>query len=73
MNLDFSLIMKKSLTIITSIGSTGGFEKAIDIIEKNYENVQKLITGIISLDEVEDFFSSRVGKADDIKVLIDLK
>jgi threonine dehydrogenase-like Zn-dependent dehydrogenase len=32
--LDFGLVVRKSLSIFGSIGSTGGFEKAIKIIEK---------------------------------------
>jgi threonine dehydrogenase-like Zn-dependent dehydrogenase len=71
--LDFSLVMKKSLTIITSIGSTGGFEKAIEIIKRHQFNVAKLITKIVSLDEVEHLFAKNVDDRKDIKTLIDLK
>lgn len=70
--LDFALVMKKSLTIVTSIGSTGGFEKAIEIIEKHYAKVRKLLTRIITLDEIEKFFATEIGTRNDIKILIAL-
>lgn len=72
LELDFSLIMKKSLTIVTSIGSTGGFERAIQIIEKHYRNVQKLITRIVEISEAEEYFTTDLRRRNDVKVLIDL-
>ncbi len=70
--LDFGLVMKKSLTIITSIGSTGGFEEAIKIVEKHFENVEKVISRIVPLAQVEKYFATELENPKDIKVVIDL-
>ena len=69
---DFSVVMKKSLTLISSIGSTGGFERAIEITEKYYTYIEKLVTRTLTLDEVKKFFSTELGSNDDVKVVIDL-
>jgi 2-desacetyl-2-hydroxyethyl bacteriochlorophyllide A dehydrogenase len=70
--LDLGLIMKKSLSIVANIGSTGGFEKAIQIVAKHFENVEKLITRTVPLDQVENYFATDLNDPKDIKVLIDL-
>lgn len=71
--LDFGLVVKKSLSIFGSIGSTGGFEKAINIIEKNKVNISKIITRIVPLQKAEEYFKTQLKSSKDIKVLIDLK
>jgi 2-desacetyl-2-hydroxyethyl bacteriochlorophyllide A dehydrogenase len=71
-NLDFGLAMKKSLSIIASLGSTGGFEEAIQIIHKNQSVVSKLITRVVPLEKTPEFFQSDLACPQDIKVLIDL-
>lgn len=71
--LDFSEMMRKSLTVISSLGSTGGFEKAIQIVAKHYLKVQKLITRVVDLDQVELFFKEELGQGHNIKVIIDMK
>lgn len=71
--LDFGLVMKKSLSILGSMGSTGGFEKAIKIIENNYVNISKLITRIVPLGKAEEYFKTQLKSSKDIKVLIDLE
>jgi len=71
--LDFGMVMKKSLSIITSIGSAGGFEQAIKIIEKNHENISKMVTRIVPIDTAEQYFKNELkSSATDLKVLIDL-
>lgn len=72
-DLDFSLVMKKSLMIIASIGSTGGFPRAIEIVEKNAVNIEKLITTIIPLSDVKQFFDRGLGSGKDVKIVIDMK
>lgn len=71
--LDLGLVMKKSLSILGSMGSTGGFEKAIKIIENNYVNISKLITRIVPLEKAEEYFKTQLMSSKDIKVLIDLE
>ena len=70
---DFGSVVRKSLSIHASNGSTGGFEKAIEIIEKNYVNISKAITKIVPLKEAEEYFRTRLPLTKEIKVLIDLE
>jgi len=69
---DFGMVVKKSLSILGSIGSTGGFEKAIRIIEQNHDNISKVITRTVPLEKVEEFFKTQLAASRDIKVIIDL-
>ncbi|NTV89865.1 MAG: alcohol dehydrogenase catalytic domain-containing protein [Clostridiales bacterium] len=71
-DLDFGLVMKKSVSIITSIGSTGGFETAIDILGKHWGNIGKLISRIVPMDETAHYFENHIDDLNDIKVLVDL-
>lgn len=71
--LDFPLVMKKSLTIIASIGSSGGFTRAIRLVEKNATNIVKLITTTIPLRDAAQFFNRELDSACDVKVAIDMK
>jgi L-idonate 5-dehydrogenase len=71
--LDFGLVVKKSLSIFGSIGSTGGFKKAIKIIENNHVDISKIITRIVPLQKTEAYFKTQLKLSKDIKVLIDLK
>jgi len=73
LELDFGTVIKKSLTLLASIGSTGGFEKAIEIIRVHPEQVSKLITRIVPIDESPEYFATSLLKSADIKVLIDLR
>ena len=59
MEVDLPLIMKKSLTLISSIGSTGGFELAAKIVAKHFNNVNKLITRIIKIDDLPATLSQK--------------
>ncbi|MCL6477488.1 MAG: alcohol dehydrogenase catalytic domain-containing protein [Peptococcaceae bacterium] len=70
--LDFGMVIKKSLSIFGSIGSTGGFEKAIQIIKKNHSNISKMITKIVPIDKAGHFFKNELQSSKNIKVLIDL-
>ncbi len=72
MEVDLPLIMKKSLTLISSIGSTGGFELAAKIVAKHFNNVNKLITRIIKIDDLPATLSQNKNFSSDIKVLINL-
>lgn len=69
--LDFGEVIKKSLTIHASNGSTGGFEKALQIIEKRREQVSGLITATVPLAEAPAFMARQESK-NNIKVVIDL-
>lgn len=69
---DFGVVVKKSLSIFASNGSTGGFEKAIKIIEKNYVNISKIITRVVPVEKAEEYFKNQLKTSKDLKVLIDL-
>lgn len=71
-NLDLGLAMKKSLSILASLGSTGGFEEAIQLISKNQSVVSKLITRVVPLEQAPEYFHKDLACSRDIKVLIDL-
>lgn len=71
-SLDFGLAIKKSLSIIASLGSTGGFEEAVQIIQNNQSVVSKLITRVVPLEKAQEYFQDDLGCPQDIKVLIDL-
>ncbi|MBU3093405.1 alcohol dehydrogenase catalytic domain-containing protein [Clostridium sp. CF011] len=72
-DLDFGTVIKKALSVYGSIGGTGGFEKAIQIIEKNSENISKVITETIPLDDVEKEFIDGLKISDNIKIAINLQ
>lgn len=71
--LNFGLVVKKSLSIFGSIGSTEGFKKTMRIIETNNCNISKMITRIVPLQKAEEYFKTQLTLSKDIKVLIDLK
>lgn len=71
--LDFGAVMKKSLTIHASNGSTGGFEKAMEIIVKRQDVISRLITKTILLDDAPAYIANRMQKETNIKVVIDLR
>lgn len=71
--LDFGEIIKKSLTIYASNGSTGGFERALGTISKHKDLVSKLITTTIPLAEAPDYISKQKHTHNNIKVVIDLR
>jgi len=72
LELDFGLVMKKSLTISASMGSTGGFEKAIQAIARHHVAVSRIITRVVPITGVEHHFRENLGCNSDLKVLIDL-
>lgn len=71
--LDFGAVIKKSLTLHASNGSTGGFEKAMDIIAKRNDIVGRLITKTVPLEEAPDYIANRMKDEQNIKVVIDLR
>ncbi|MDR1571331.1 MAG: alcohol dehydrogenase catalytic domain-containing protein [Clostridiales Family XIII bacterium] len=71
--LDFGEIMGKSLTIHASNGSTGGFERALAIVQKRKGIIERLITATVPLDEAADYISRRRHAEGNIKVVIDLR
>jgi L-iditol 2-dehydrogenase len=70
--MDAGMVVRKSLTVIGSHGGTGGFERAIKIIEENWTSVAKMITKVVPLGEAEEFFRSQLESGKETKVLIDL-
>ncbi|SDB11836.1 zinc-dependent alcohol dehydrogenase [Eubacterium oxidoreducens] len=69
---DFGTVVKKSLTIHASNGSTGGFMEAMEIIKENEEYISKMITEIVPFEEAPRYFEESILTKDNIKVLIDL-
>ncbi|MCR5665282.1 MAG: alcohol dehydrogenase catalytic domain-containing protein [Eubacterium sp.] len=72
MQYDFGTVVKKSLTINASNGSTGGFDKAMEIIQKNERYIKQMITDIVPFEKAPDYFRESIMAKDNIKVLIDL-
>lgn len=71
--LDFSTIIAKSLTIHASNGSTGNFEQAIQIIVKRQQIISQLITTTVKLADAADYIANNLQNAKNIKVVIDLR
>jgi threonine dehydrogenase-like Zn-dependent dehydrogenase len=73
LELDGGLLIKKSLTLMGSIGSSGGFERAINTIQSRIGLVNKMITRTVELSEAEAFFRNDLHRESNIKILIDLR
>jgi L-iditol 2-dehydrogenase len=71
-NVDFGTVMRKSLNIIASLGSCGGFERSIDIITKQRSLINRLITRRLAFEDVPNYFANGRTAGKDIKVVIDL-
>ncbi|MCD7947667.1 MAG: alcohol dehydrogenase catalytic domain-containing protein [Oscillospiraceae bacterium] len=71
-NVDFGEIVKKSLTIHASNGSTGGFIKAMQIIEGHPDLISMLITDTIPLRAAADYIAQGKHLVNNIKVVIDM-
>lgn len=69
---DFGLVLRKSLNIVASLGSCGGFERAIDIISKRHDLISRMITRRLALDDVSTYLAREQSTAQDVKVMIDL-
>ena len=72
LQIDFGSILKKSMTIHASNGSTGGFPQAMEIIRDNEELVAQMVTDIVPLKDAAVYFRRKILKKPNIKVLIDL-
>jgi threonine dehydrogenase-like Zn-dependent dehydrogenase len=72
MELDCGTLVKKSLNLLGSNGSTGGFDQAIDTIQSRTDLVSKIITRIVPLSKAETFFRDDLHRESNIKILIDL-
>jgi threonine dehydrogenase-like Zn-dependent dehydrogenase len=70
--LDFGAVVRKSLNILGSNGSSGGFEQAIETIRSRSELVSKMITRIVPFSKAESFFRDDLHRESNIKILIDL-
>lgn len=70
--LDCGALVKKSLNLLGSIGSSGGFETAIDIIQSRTPLVARMITRTVALADAEAFFRNDLDREQNIKILIDL-
>jgi threonine dehydrogenase-like Zn-dependent dehydrogenase len=71
-NADFGLVLRKSLSIVASLGSCGGFERAIDIISERHDLIKRMITRRLAMDDVPAYLAREQSSAQDVKVLIDL-
>lgn len=69
---DFGTVIKKSLTIYASNGSTGGFEESMRIIAKRKDIINQLITKTISLSKAPEYIAGDMKNEKNIKVVIDL-
>lgn len=67
---DMGTVVKKSMTIYGSNGSTGGFERAMKLIEKNAPYVDRMITKTVEFEKAPEAFRAGIASPDDIKVLI---
>jgi len=70
--LDFGEVIKKSLTIHASNGSTGGFIKALRIIDAHRDLICLLITDTIPLRDAADYIAQGKHLKNNIKVVIDM-
>lgn len=71
--LDCGALVKKSLNLLGSIGSSGGFERAIEIIQARTALVSRMITRIVPLADAEAFFRDFLDHEVNVKILIDLR
>jgi threonine dehydrogenase-like Zn-dependent dehydrogenase len=70
--IDGGALIKKSLNIIGSIGSSGGFEMAITAIQSHRVIVEKMITRTLPIAHAESFFRNDLDREVNVKVVIDL-
>lgn len=70
--LNCGALIQKSLTLVGSIGSSGGFDQAIEIIRAHTELVSRMITRTVPLSQAETFFREELQRGVNVKVLIDL-
>ena len=70
--LDCGALVKKSLNLLGSIGSSGGFERAIEIVQSRTPFVARMITRTVALADAETFFRDCLDREQNIKILIDL-
>ncbi|MFD1954369.1 zinc-binding dehydrogenase [Paenibacillus thailandensis] len=71
--LPYGEIVKKSLTVIGSIGGTGGFHKAIELIRKYEPHIRSFISKVVPMRDVPRYFQTGVQSSKHIKVVIDLQ
>ena len=70
--IDGGALIKKSLNILGSIGSSGGFERAISAIPTHRNIVQMMITRVVPLADAQEFFANELDREVNVKILIDL-
>lgn len=70
--LDMGMVVKKSLTVYGSNGSTGGFKKAMELIRKYKDYISNLITKTVSFEDAPKAFERGIVSGSDIKVLIEI-
>ena len=73
LELDGGIIVKKSLSLLGSIGGSGSFELAAQKIQSRTSLVLQLITRIVPLPQAEAFFRNYLNHEVNIKILIDLR
>lgn len=70
--LDCGMVVKKSLNLLGSIGSAGGFDQAIETIHARTPLVARMITRTVPLSDAEAFFRDDLDREQNIKIMIDL-
>lgn len=70
--LDCGMVVRKSLNLLGSIGSTGGFDQAIETIHARTSLVARMITRTVPLSDAEAFFRDHLDREHNIKIVIDL-
>jgi threonine dehydrogenase-like Zn-dependent dehydrogenase len=70
--LDCGALIKKSLSLLGSLGSAGGFKRAVKIIHARTALVAAMITRTVPLSSAEAFFQHDLDCEQNIKTLIDL-
>jgi threonine dehydrogenase-like Zn-dependent dehydrogenase len=70
--IDGGALIKKSLNLIGSIGSSGGFERAIAAIPTHRAIVEKMITRTVPITDAAAFFKNDLDREVNVKVVIDL-
>jgi threonine dehydrogenase-like Zn-dependent dehydrogenase len=69
---DGGALIKKSLNIVGSIGSSGGFARAVSAIPAHRSIVDKMITRVVPLADAPAFFLNDLDREVNVKILIDL-
>jgi threonine dehydrogenase-like Zn-dependent dehydrogenase len=70
--IDGGALIKKSINLIGSIGSSGGFEKAVAAIPVHLAIVEKMITRTVPIENAPSYFENDLDREVNVKIVIDL-